>query len=59
MEQLPSHPDTHEDSAAAPTHEPPSTKRHWGSVVWVAAGVVVVLAMVVLHLAGVVGPGNH
>ena len=59
MPQLPSHPNTHEDSGTPPNHDPPRAKRRWVSVVWVAFVAAVVLAMVGLHLVGVVGPGTH
>ena len=59
MPELPSHPRTERDASVSADPRPPRGKRRWVSFVWVALVVVAVLAMVVLHLAGVVGPGSH
>jgi hypothetical protein len=55
MAELPRHPDTDEVSTDAnhrSSHDTP-----WGTYVFLAVVAVAVLAMIVLHLTGVVGPG--
>ena len=58
MAELPHHPDSDEDTGPRSDHGS-STGRRWGTYLFVVVGVALVLVMVVLHLAGVVGPGTN
>jgi uncharacterized membrane protein len=58
MAQLPRHPDTDDESPSGGRRRR-STRTPWGTYVLMAIVAIVVLAMVVLHLTGVVGPGAH
>jgi hypothetical protein len=57
MAELPSHPDDDRHSGLEYRHE--ARKATWKTYAVVIAVVALVLAMVVLHLAGVVGPGSN
>lgn len=52
---MPVHPDT-ADTGPVGSGEPASVRRWW---VYALGFAVVVLVVVVLHLAGVIGPGSH
>jgi hypothetical protein len=58
MAELPHHPDSDEDTGLQSDHGS-STGRRLGTYLFVVAGVALVLVMVVLHLAGFVGPGTN
>lgn len=56
--QLPSHPDTGDDPLAGPAETPIGIGR--GRRVWgIAIAVALVTLFIVLHLSGVLGPGEH
>jgi hypothetical protein len=57
MPELPRHPDT-SDTGHAPTDRA-TGKTPWTGIVIAVVFGVFLIAMVVLHLAGVVGPGGH
>jgi hypothetical protein len=59
MPDLPSLPDTGSDQG--PGHEVSSGSGwgRWKTIAWVAAVVLVLVVFVVLHVTGVVGPGEH
>jgi hypothetical protein len=52
---LPSHPDA-DDSTDAPDGD---ARTSWGGRIVVGAIIAVVVAVILLHLTGVVGPGAH
>jgi hypothetical protein len=48
------------DAREAPVQRPPATsKPRWVTALGIAAAVLFVAALVVLHLTGAVGPGAH
>jgi hypothetical protein len=53
--ELPSHPDA-DDSTDAPDRD---ASTNWGIRIVVGAIIAVVAVVILLHLAGVVGPGAH
>jgi hypothetical protein len=58
----PADPPSHPQTPASPigsADRQPRPKRAWPTYLLVIAGVAAVLLMVVLHLAGVVGPSSH
>jgi cytochrome b561 len=55
MPELPSHPDT----GATPDRRPAAGGPRWKSVIGVAVAVVLIALFLVLHLTGVLGPGEH
>jgi hypothetical protein len=57
MAELPRHPD--DDRNSGLEYHDEATKATWKTYAIVALVVALVLAMVVLHLAGVVGPGSN
>jgi hypothetical protein len=57
MAELPRHPD--DDRHTGLEHQQEAAKLTWKTCAVVAVVVALVLAMVVLHLAGVVGPGSN
>ncbi len=59
MAELPYHPDTDDDSAVGPDLGSTAGARRWIAVVGISIAIVAVLAMVVLHLTGTIGPGAH
>jgi hypothetical protein len=58
MAELPHHPDSDEDTGVGFDRES-GTRKRWTTYAFVAVGVALVLLMVVLHLAGIVGPGTN
>jgi hypothetical protein len=56
MVELPRYPDSDHDPG---TERHGSAKRSWKPYAFVAVGVALVMLMVILHLAGVVGPGSN
>jgi hypothetical protein len=57
MAELPRHPDDDRHSGLEYRHEAP--KSTWKTYAVVAVVIALVMAMVILHLAGVVGPGTN
>ena len=57
MAKPPRYPGTDEDTAARPDREPGTPR--WISVAVVAAVVLAVLVIVILHITGTLGPGSH
>jgi hypothetical protein len=57
MAELPRHPD--DDRHSGLEYRSEATKTTWKTYALVAVVVAVVMAMVILHLAGVVGPGSN
>jgi hypothetical protein len=57
MAGLPRHPD--DDRHSGLEYQPEAAKATWKTYAVVILVVALVLAMVVLHLAGVVGPGSN
>jgi hypothetical protein len=58
MAELPDHPESDEDTGVGFDRES-STRKQWTTYAFVVVGVALILLMVVLHLAGVVGPGTN
>jgi hypothetical protein len=58
MAELPHHPESDDDTGVRSDHGS-STRTRWTTYLFVIVGVALVLLMVVLHLAGVVGPGSN
>jgi hypothetical protein len=58
MTDLPHHPDRGDDTGVGPHNGSTAGKRR-RTYLFVVVGVALVLVMVVLHLAGVVGPGTN
>jgi hypothetical protein len=59
MANLPTHPDTDDSSGQGPGRAQTAGWRRWGAVIGVALVAVLIVAMVVLHVTGVIGPGSH
>jgi hypothetical protein len=59
MADPPRHPDTGEDSGVAPDRGPAARRSRWVAVLFWIIGIVLVLAFLVLHLTGALGPGAH
>jgi hypothetical protein len=57
MTELPRHPD--DDRHSGLEYRAGERKSTWKTYAFVIVAVALVLAMVVLHLAGVVGPGSN
>lgn len=58
MAERPRHPDTDDQPAAQHGPEPVGSKP-WGTYAFMLLVAVLVVAMIVLHLTGVVGPDPH
>jgi hypothetical protein len=52
-------PGTDDDTDVIPEREPPAGTPRWMSVVGIIIVVVLVLAIIILHLTGTIGPGAH
>ena len=60
MADLPAHPDTGDGPEPGPgLAAPPVGRPAWPVAVGIAFLVVLVVSVVVLHLLGVLGPGDH
>jgi 4-hydroxybenzoate polyprenyltransferase len=59
MADLPAHPDSADDPSAGPEHLAVTGRPRRTALLGVAVAVVLVVLMLVLHLAGVLGPGSH
>ena len=59
MPDLPSHPDTGGGARPGPELGSGSGRSRWKSIAGIAVVLLVLVAFVVLHLTGVVGPGEH
>jgi hypothetical protein len=58
MAELPHHPESDDDAGVGSDHGS-SIRTRWTTYLFVIVGVALVLVMVVLHLAGIVGPGTN
>jgi hypothetical protein len=58
MAELPSHPDTGQ-AGDGPDLRSSTRRAGWKTVVGIAAVVAVIVLFVVLHVTGVLGPGEH
>ena len=59
MPELPSHPDTGHGARPEPDLGTTSGASRWKTAIGIAVGILAVVVFVVLHLTGVVGPGEH
>jgi hypothetical protein len=60
MPDLPSHPDTGSSGAPpGPDLGSGSRRSRWKTIAGIAAALLVLVVFVVLHLTGVLGPGEH
>jgi 4-hydroxybenzoate polyprenyltransferase len=59
MADLPRYPDTEDDTSIGLDRGSTTGTLRWVYVVWICAGIALVLLLVVLHLTGVVGPHGH
>jgi hypothetical protein len=55
----PPHPKSGYDAEEEPNEQSSPGAPTWLSVVWILVAVGVLLAIVVLHLTGIIGPGAH
>ena len=58
MANFPSHPDT-DDSGTGPGLRASGGRARWKLVEWIVIPVILLALFIVLHLAGVFGPGQH
>ncbi|WP_326718402.1 MULTISPECIES: hypothetical protein [unclassified Streptomyces] len=59
MPDLPAHSDTGDDATRGTGGEPPLGPQRPKPTLWVVVGAVLVIAFILLHLTGVLGPGGH
>jgi hypothetical protein len=59
MPDLPSHPDTGSGAPSGPDLGPGSGPPRWKTIAGIIVVLLALVAFVVLHLTGVVGPGEH
>lgn len=59
MPDMPSHPDTGSEARSGPSLASGSGRSRWKMIVGIAAVIIGLVAIVVLHLTGVLGPGEH
>ena len=59
MAELPSHPDEGHSTGLGPAPDPVRTTTRWKTVSWVILAAVLLVALVVLHLTGVLGAEAH
>ena len=57
MADLPSHPDS--DSGVGRERRPGTGRAGWKAIAGIVVAVVLIVVFVVLHLTGVLGPGQH
>jgi hypothetical protein len=59
MAELPSHPDEGRSAGLGPVTDPVRSGFPWKTVPWVALAGVVLVALIVLHVTGVLGAEAH
>lgn len=59
MAELPSHPNTGDDDRARAEPGLGARRPHWKTIAGITVVVVLLVLMVVGHLTGVLGPGEH
>ena len=59
MPDLPSHPDTGSGARTGPGLGSGPRRSRWKTIAGIAAALLVLVVFVVLHLTGVLGPGEH
>lgn len=59
MAELPSHPDEGHSAGPGSVADPVRSGTRWKTVSWVALAAGVLLAVIVLHLTGVLGADAH
>jgi dolichol kinase len=59
MPDLPSHPDTGTGAPPGPDRISGSRRSRWKTIAGIAVALLVLVVFVVLHLTGVIGPGEH
>jgi len=58
MANLPSHPDS-DDARTGPNVHSMTSRPRWQTALWIIIPAVLLVAFIVLHVAGVFGPGEH